>query len=144
MAADSGIPLLCFPHAVGPERLHSSLGIMSESTIIATKRHRSFSSTAAWISLITPLATFGIVASLLSVSGHTSLLPPPSRQFSGDLHGWSVLIDFGSLVLGIFSFFGIRRHGAAFILWKAVPGVFLSGGFGFYHFVLTMMSSIVC
>ncbi len=121
------------------------LGSMSQSRIIATsKRQPSFCSTAAWVSLITPLATFGIVASLFSLSGHTSLLPPPSRQFSGDLHGWSVLIDFCSLVLGMISLFGIRRHGAAFILWKAVPGVFLSGGFGFYHFALTMMSSIIC
>ena len=118
---------------------------MSESYIVApSKREPSFFSVAAWISLIIPLTTFGVIAGLLSLSGHTNLLPPPSRQFTGDLNGWAVLIDLGSLILGVISLFGIRRHGAAFILWKAVPGIIASGALGFYHFLITMMSSIIC
>jgi hypothetical protein len=118
---------------------------MSESNIVAPpKRQPSFFGVAAWISLVIPLVTFGVIFGLLSLSGHTSLLPPPSRQFSGDLNGWAVLIDLGSLFLGVISLFGIRRHKVAFILWKAVPGILASGIFGFYHFAAMMMSSIIC
>src|SRR5215471_14036002 len=109
---------------------------MSQSSI--PKRQPSFFGVAAWISLVMPLATFGVMIALLSLSGHTGLLPSPSRQFSGDVNGWAVLSDFGSLILGTCSLFGIPRHGAAFILWKAVPGVLLSGALGFYHFALMM------
>jgi hypothetical protein len=117
---------------------------MSDLIVMPAKRQPSFFSIAAWICLIAPPITLGATFALLSLSGHTSLLPPPSRQFSGDLNGWAVLIDLGSLVLGVASLFGIRRHGAAFILWKTLPGVLLSGVFGFYHFMLVMMSSIIC
>jgi hypothetical protein len=108
------------------------------------KRQRSLFWVAAWLSLLAPVITLAVVVVISSLSGHVSFLPSPSRQFSGNLHGSALLIDFGSLVLGIFSLFGIRRHGAAFILWKAVPGILASGTFGFYHFVMTMMSSIIC
>jgi hypothetical protein len=121
------------------------IGIMSESSIImAAKRQPSFFSIAAWMSLIVPLATLAITTAISSLSGHTSFLPPPSRHFSGDLNGWAMLIDFVGLILGVFSLFGVRKHGAALILWKALPGVFLSGVLGFYHFALVMASSIIC
>ena len=114
------------------------------SDIVTAKPKRSLYGVAAWLSLLAPFATLAVVQVMSSLSGHTSFLPPPSRQFSDNLHGSALLIDFGSLVLAVFSLFGIKRHGAPFILWKAGPGILASGIFGFYHFVMAMMSSIIC
>jgi hypothetical protein len=110
----------------------------------ATKHQQSFFNVAAWASLFVPFAVLAATIVISSLSGHTNFLPAPSRQFSGDLHGAALLTDFGSLVLGVFSLFGIRRHGTGCILWKAVPGVLTSGILGFYHFATVMMSSIIC
>jgi hypothetical protein len=107
-------------------------------------RQTSFFSIAAWLSLLVPFAAVGVVLALNSLSGHTNLLPPPSRQFVGNLNGSALLVDLGSFVLGLLSLIGIRQHGAAFILWKAVPGILGSGIFGFFHFMIMMMSSIIC
>jgi len=117
---------------------------MSESSIPSIKHQQSLFSIAAWISLVAPVTALGVMIALLSASGHTSLLPPPSRQFTGNVNGWALWIDFGSLILGLFSLCGIPRPGAGFILWKAVPGILLSGALGFCHFTLVMMSSIIC
>ena len=118
--------------------------MIASTEMIAAKHQRSFFRIAAWISLVAPLATLGVVLIIFSLSGHASFLPPASRQFSGDLHTSALLVDVGSFVLGLFSLFGISRHGAALILWKAVPGLIISGMLGFYHFAVMMMSSIIC
>ena len=115
----------------------------SESTEEAKGNATAFS-VVAWASLIVPFLVLAVVKATLLVSGHTSLLPPPSRQFIGDLHGAALLADVASMILGLFSLLGIRRYGVALILWKALPGIVVSGLFGFFHFAGMMMSSIIC
>lgn len=117
---------------------------MNTTTITPTGRRPSAFSLAAWISLLAPPGLSGITVGLVVLSGHAGVIPPLSRQFGSDWNGVAVLIDAVCLVLGVFSLFGIRKHGAAFILWKAVPGVLLSGGLGLCHYMLMMLSGIRC
>src|SRR5215469_3025766 len=99
---------------------------------------------AAWYSLIVSLATFAVVAGIDAASGHTNLLPPMSREFTGSLYGSAFWFEVSSLFFGILSLFGIGMHGAAFILWKAVPGLLASGFFGFGFFMVKTLSGITC
>ena len=46
------------------------------------------------------------------------------------------------LFLGIASLFGIPRHGARLILWKAVLGILLSCGAGFGIFILALANAM--
>ena len=116
---------------------------MNKTNITATARRASAFSLAAWISLLVPPAIAGLTVGLVALSGQGGLAPL-SRQFGGDWNGVAVLVDAVCFGLGVFSLFGIRKHGAAVILWKAVPGVFISGGLGFCHFMLMMLSGIRC
>lgn len=111
---------------------------------MAAKHKWTFFGIAAWASLVVPLVTLVVTVALSSLSGNVSCLPPPSRQFTGDLHGWALLADLAGLVLGAVSLFGIKWHGLAYIYWKAVPGIIASGIFGFYNFFVMMASSIIC
>jgi|SRR5215469_13938558 len=95
-------------------------------------------SLAAWYSLIVSLATFAVVAGIEVVSG------PPSREFAGALYGAAFWIEASSLFFGILSLFGIGMHGAAFILWKAVPGLLASGLFGSGFWIVMTLSGITC
>lgn len=104
----------------------------------------SIFSIAAWYCLVVSLTVVAVTFSIAAASGHMNILPPPSRNFSGHLYGSAFWIEVSSFLLGILSLFGIGRHGAAFILWKAVPGLIASGLSGFVFFALTMMSSIIC
>lgn len=114
---------------------------MNTSTLTPSGRRPSAFSVAAWISLLVPPVLSGIVVGLVVLSGQTSVF---SRQFGSDWNGVAVLVDAVCFGLGVFSLFGIRKHGAAIILWKAVPGMLLSGGLGFCHYMLMMLSGIRC
>jgi hypothetical protein len=114
---------------------------MIAATITPAGRRPSAFSVAAWISLLAPPVLSGIMVGLFVLSGQASVF---SRQLGGDWNGVAVLVDAVCFGLGVFSLFGIRKHGAAFILWKAVPGVLLSGGLGFCHYMLMMLSGIRC
>ena len=104
----------------------------------------SIFSFAAWYGLIVPFAAIVVTVAIAGASGHTNILPPPSRHFAGILYGSAFWIEVSGFLFGILSLFGIGRHGAAFILWKAVPGLLASGLSGFVFFALGMMSSSIC
>lgn len=114
---------------------------MNTSNVTPTGRRPSAFSVAAWISLLVPPVLSGIMVGLVLLSEQTSVL---FRQFGGDWNGAAVVVDAVCFGLGVFSLFGIRKHGAAFILWKAVPGLLLSGGLGLCHYMLMMLSGIRC
>ena len=104
----------------------------------------SFFNFAAWYCLVVSLATLGVACVIASASGHTNLLPPPSRQFSGALYGCAFWAEVSSFVLGLVSLFGIGRHGVGFIFWKAVPGLLVGGLLGFVFLMLSILSGITC
>lgn len=117
---------------------------MNRNNTTHSGRKPSAFSVAAWTSLLAPPAIAGLTVGLVALSGQTGVVAPLSRQFVGDWNGVAVLMDAVCLGLGLFSLFGIRKHGAAPILWKAVPGVLLSGGLGFCHYILMFLSGIRC
>jgi hypothetical protein len=94
------------------------LGIMSASTKDSVS---SFYERAAWISLF--IAVF-----LAAIVGVDYFFP----LFEGEaLFSAELIFFFGlvvSLISGIISLFGFRRHRRALTLWIASTGVFVSGG----------------
>ncbi len=67
-----------------------------------------------------------------------------SRQAYGDMLEMPLFVLMSTLVSGIVSLFGIRKHGAKPILLKAIAGILASLGVGFVVYVLLAMSSIIC
>ena len=102
---------------------------------------RSFFSFAAWYSFAVPISAVLMTLTLVVISERTSILPTEARDFiSRNLSAFAFWVYLSSFVLGIFSLFGIGRHGPAFILWKAVPGIFASGLLGFVHLSFVAMA----
>ena len=62
--------------------------------------------------------------------------PFPNQDQVEDITFWVCL---SSVVLGIASLLGIRRHGLRVILWKALLGILVSGAFGFLALVSIFM-----
>ena len=63
-------------------------------------------------------------------------LPFPNQDHIEDIAFW---ICVSSLVMGIASLFGIRRHGLRVIVWRALAGILASGIFGFIAFFCIIM-----
>ena len=101
--------------------------------------HQSFFSIAAWYCLIAPFLAAAFAVIVYRVEGpydRFNPLPFPNQDQVEDIAFW---ICVSSLVLGIASLFGIRRHGWKVILWKALFGILASGFFGFCALVCIAM-----
>ena len=87
----------------------------------------SFFSIAAWYCWVAPLAATAIAITLFSKEGDTRHHPlgDPAVDIA-------FYVSISGLVLGVASLFGIRRHGARVILWKALLGIVVSCLCGFY------------
>jgi hypothetical protein len=102
---------------------------------------RSFFTFAARYSLIAPFAAVGIALVL-------SRIEDPYNRYQPALFNVDILEDvaffvcMSSLGMGIASLFGIRKHGAKRILWKALAGVLASGSLSFC--VLVIIAARVC
>jgi hypothetical protein len=90
----------------------------------------SFFSFAAWYSLITPFAMAVIAVTCVAIYAKTQL---DCLRFVYPCAFW---VFVSSFALGVSSLFGIRRHGASFILMKAVIGILASGFFGYMALIL--------
>ena len=90
--------------------------------------NRSFFTVAAWYCWTAPLVASSISTAIYVSEGDTRYhrLGDPA----GDI---AFYVCISALVLGVVSLFGIRRHGARVILWKALLGILLSFLCGFYE-----------
>lgn len=86
---------------------------------------KSFSNRAAWISLLTPIVTFGVSFALFKPDWHLN------SDFVGYYLFGAFCLQIISLILGIMSLFGMPQHGAKLILWEAAIGILASCGMGF-------------
>src|ERR1041384_135789 len=89
----------------------------------------SFFSIAAWYCWIAPAVAMAIAIALYSREGDTRYHPLGDPAV--DIAFW---VSFSGLVFAVASLFGIRRHGARVILWKALLGIAVSCLCGFYAF----------
>jgi hypothetical protein len=85
---------------------------------------QSFFSIAAWYSLLAPVIA-GIALVLLGSLGFFSRFDSPGIDPDTVLSFMAVVL-LSSVVMSIISLFGIRRHGARVILWKAALGILVS------------------
>lgn len=90
---------------------------------------KSFFNRAAWASILMPVIAFGtlVVVSFLYGSTYSN----DTNKFIGECLDGAFCVSIISLILGIMSLAGIRRHGAGHILWKAVIGIIVSLATGF-------------
>ena len=93
---------------------------------------KSFYYQAARASLFIPLVTFGVTLVLFGSNSHIS------SEVTGYFALGAFVVQVISLILGIVSLFGIPRHGARLILWKAVVGIIASCGMGFVSIYLIL------
>ena len=87
----------------------------------APSSKQSFFSIAAWYCWIAPLVVTGIATAVFIAEGDTRYhtLGDPAV----DISFW---VCISGLALGVVSLFGIRRHGARVIVWKALLGIVVS------------------
>lgn len=100
------------------------------TNLIGSKK--SLFNRAAWCSFFIPLATVAVTFLLLFADSRIG------SDAAGIYLFWAFWIQAISLILGIASLFGIPKHGARLILWKAALGILLSCGMGFVIFVLAV------
>ena len=106
------------------------LGIMDTlRKIDLAESKKSFFNRAAWLSVFIPLVTFVVTFVLFRWDWHISIDVQEKYLFGAGC------VQVISLILGIVSLFGIRRHGARLIVWKAAIGIIASCGMGFLSFV---------
>src|SRR5271154_3176535 len=92
---------------------------------------KSFFNLAAWCSFFIPFIT-----AIFTFDGH---------NINSDSHAADIFLlvafclQIFSIVLGIVSLFGISRHGARLILWKAVIGILASCGMGLFLILCAMV-----
>jgi len=102
---------------------------------------KSFFTWAAMYSFVAPLATAAV--SFAIFYGVHFLGGGPLGDGSTNFISLSGLIVVAtSLILGVVSLFGIERHGARVILWKALLGILLSCVVGFGIFVLALAAAM--
>ena len=81
----------------------------------------SFFSIAAWYCWIAPIVVTVVAIAIYSREGDTR--HHPLGDPAVDIAFW---VSISGLVLGMASLFGMRRHGAKVILWKALLGIVVS------------------
>jgi membrane protein required for beta-lactamase induction len=96
--------------------------------------NQSFFSIAAWYCLVAPFAVAGFAFTVLHVEGSYDRFNPIASPHQDQVEDILFFVCLSSLVLGIASLFGIRRHGVRVILWKALLGILASCFFGFVAF----------
>ena len=83
-------------------------------------------------SFVAPLATAAAI--FLIFYG----FPNPGYDFANFFLTTGLIVVITSLIFGVISLFGIERHGARAILWKALLGILLSCVVGFGIFVMAV------
>ena len=84
----------------------------------------------------------GIFIFVLYQMGIVHNLPTVQRETYSEILYIPFLIQAGSLIFGVFSLFGIRKHGTKPILLKAIVGIVASLIFGVIIFALMVRSHI--
>jgi hypothetical protein len=97
---------------------------------------KSFFNRAAWVSLLSPFITFGMIVV------YDIIVKYPTQEVSGYCVKGAFVASVISLILGIVSLFGIPRHGARLIAWKAVIGIIASLVMGFLSLVGIVFNSL--
>jgi len=80
---------------------------------------KSFFNRAAWYCFCIPLVTAAATYALACAAIHKYM---DSDSFVIYLI-WAFCFQIIAIILGLLSLFGIRRHGARLILWKAAAGI---------------------
>jgi hypothetical protein len=94
---------------------------------------------AAWYSCVTPF----VVAAATSVFIWEVIQHPTLRRTTySEILYIPILILPSSLISGIVSLFGMRKHGIKPILLKAIIGILASLAFGFIIFALAVRSEV--
>jgi uncharacterized membrane protein len=100
--------------------------------LIAWASKQTYFSIAAWYCLVAPLLASGFATLICFLEGpyerHHRVLVSFINEFqANDIQCW---VCVSSLVVGLVSLFGMRRHGLNAILWKTIFGILASGLFG--------------
>ncbi|SRR5260221_6810100 len=88
---------------------------------------KSFHNRAAWWSFSIPLITAPVTFGLICAEINRNM---DSDSFVLYLI-WAFCFQIIGVILGLISLFGIPRHGAKLILWKAAIGIAASCGIGY-------------
>jgi hypothetical protein len=105
------------------------------NAVVPNSPVKSFFTWAAWYSLVTPFVTAAITFLVLFVESRTGYMEYDIVNFVL-LCGFLLVIS--SLISGALSFFGVPRHGARVIVWKAIIGMLASCIVGLGIFVVSM------
>ena len=99
---------------------------------------KSFFNRAAWCSFLIPLVTAAITFVLISEQAHKLITDNTFVLYLICAFCFQVI----SLILALWSLFGIPRHGAKLILWKAALGILASCGMGIVIFLLVLVAGM--
>ncbi len=117
--------------------------MITRNRLVPSACQRSAFSIAAWLGLVIPIATTLFFLSVIALSEYADISWPPRSATAGIL-SCSLLVNACSFLAAVFSLFGIPRHGAVYILWRAVPGLCASAGVCFFNFFCIMMGGVIC
>jgi len=98
-----------------------------DTIINPVNSRKSFHNRAAWWSFSIPFITAAVTFALTCAVIHNYL----DRDSFVLCLIWAFCFQIIGAILGLLSLFGIPRHGARLILWKAAIGILASCGIGY-------------
>ena len=102
---------------------------------------KSFFDIAAWLSLIIPFVLTAVTFGLILLANHANPKSLSPNFVSGVL-GCEFLIAVSSIILGVASVLGIKRHKRRISLWIALAGILVSGIASYAAFILLALSGM--